>query len=173
MPKTYNLTDSQILQIARLCVQEQGSLDGVKAEASIMANLLELHYQKKYGDDIYSFVRNSGWFSKAAYWMDNGSAGSASVSAVIDVLCNGNRVLPTYIDEHDCKSDIVTATNNGVPIDKYDNSKYIPHVTRIKNRYGSWYTFYCFPASGSDPFGYTGEPIEAEVDDNCVYVKVE
>ncbi len=167
MAKTYELTDSQLLQIARLCVQEQGSFDGIKAEASIMANLFEK--QSKY-DTLYEYVRYGGWFSKAAYWMDNGSASSASVSAVREVLREGHRTLPTYIDEHDCMSDIVKVTNNGVGIDKYDRSQYIPNVTRIKNRYGAWYTFYCFPASNSDPFGYTGKPIEE--DDNCVYVEV-
>ena len=135
MAKAYDLTDSQILQIARLCVQEQGSFDGVKAEASIMANLFEK--QSKY-DSLYEYVRHSGWFSRAAYWMDNGSASDASASAVRDVLCNGNRTLPTYVDEHDSMGDIVKVTNNGVGIDKYDRSQYIPNVTRIKNRWNSW-----------------------------------
>lgn len=64
MAKTYELTDSQLLQIARLCVQEQGSFEGIKAEASIMANLFEK--QSKY-DALYEYVRYGGWFSRAAY----------------------------------------------------------------------------------------------------------
>lgn len=39
--KRYNLTETQLKKIARLCVQEQGSVEGAKAEASLMANLLE------------------------------------------------------------------------------------------------------------------------------------
>ena len=52
--KTYNLSEDKIRQIARLCVQEQGTIKGVRAEASLMANLLETNsgYKKKYGDDV-------------------------------------------------------------------------------------------------------------------------
>ena len=39
--KYTDLTDSMILKIARLCNQEQGNLNGVRAEASLMANQLE------------------------------------------------------------------------------------------------------------------------------------
>ena len=36
----YKLTATQLQKIANLCVQEQGSMDGVKAEASLMARPL-------------------------------------------------------------------------------------------------------------------------------------
>ena len=51
--KKYKLSESQLTQIARLCVQEQGCIAGVKAEASLMANQLETspHRQKQYGTD--------------------------------------------------------------------------------------------------------------------------
>ena len=51
--KKYNLTETQIKKLARLCVQEQGSVAGVKAEASLMANLLETSPSRmaKYGTD--------------------------------------------------------------------------------------------------------------------------
>ena len=56
--KKYKLSESQLTQIARLCVQEQGYIAGVKAEASQAANLLETNalYRNKYGSDIYSFI---------------------------------------------------------------------------------------------------------------------
>ena len=38
--KKYKLTQVQLQGLANLCVQEQGSLDGARAEASLMANLL-------------------------------------------------------------------------------------------------------------------------------------
>ena len=46
----YNLTETQLLHIARLCQQEQGTVTGAKAEASLMANQLETSAsrQKKY-----------------------------------------------------------------------------------------------------------------------------
>ena len=49
--KKYPLTDTQLLKIARLCVQEQGNIDGIRAEASLMANQLETstYRQKTYG----------------------------------------------------------------------------------------------------------------------------
>lgn len=155
--KQYNLSEDELIRIARLCKQEQGSLAGAKAEASLGANLLETHsnYQNKYGSDIYSFMRNSGWFYKAAYFMDNGEAPEKYVEGIRDVLVNGNRTLPLGVDEHDCLSDIRSVSNDGVEFDKRNRNGYIPNKTWIVNTLGSQYTFYCFPATGSDPFGYT------------------
>ena len=154
--KKYNLTTTQVKKLARLCVQEQGSMDGIRAEASLMANLLETSEsrQKKYGTNgagLYNWVRYGGWFYKAAYFMDEGSASDKQIEAVRDVLVNGNRTLPQYIDEHDCFSDIKTISTGEVR----NRSDYIKNVTIVKNKMGSTWTFYCFPASGSDPFGYT------------------
>lgn len=159
--KTYDLTYVQIQKLANLCKQEQGSVEGAKAEASLMANILETqsYYKNKYGNDIYSFARNSGWFSKAAYWMDNGDASSTYSIAIQDVLVNGNRTLPQFVDEHDCLADIKSATNNGKPINIHDRSAYKQDVTIIKNRYGSTYTFWSFPTPYGDPFGYTNKTL--------------
>lgn len=152
--KKYSLTASQIKKIANLAVQENGE-KAVSDEVSLMANLFEL--QTKY-TDIYSYIRNGGWFSRAAYWMDNGKASNAAIAKTKDVLVNGNRTLPAYVNEHDCFSDITSVTNNGKSFAKTDRSQYKQGVTVIKNRYGSTYTFYCFPeGSNTDPFGYTAE----------------
>lgn len=150
----YNLTAEQVQGIANLAKQEQGSIEGARIEVCLMANLLEgsEYYKSKYGTDIYKFVRNSGWFSRAAYWMDNGDAGEGYRRIVRDILIDGKRVAPPYINEHDCFSDIKTAT--GVS-KKTDRSQYHPGATEIRNVYGSEYTFWCFPTSASDPFGYT------------------
>lgn len=164
---TYNLTDEQIKKIARLCTQEQGTLPGIRAEASLAANLLETNktYARKYGADVYSFMRSSGWFAKAAYWMDFGSASTSAIEAVRDVLVNGNRFFPgNFIDEHDCFSDIVSAKNFGETINRRDRSAYIQDVTVVKNRFGSTYTFYCFPDEYTDPFGYTSQERRAAAD---------
>lgn len=160
--KKYKLTDEQVLQIARLCNQEQGSIVGARAEASLMANQLETSpaRQKKYGTDgdgLYNWVRNGGWFYRAAYYMDNGKASAAQVSAVREVLCDGERTLPQYVDEHDSILDIRSVTNNGKAISPKQTADYIPNVSVIKNNMGSTWTFYSFPAIGSDPFGYTSE----------------
>lgn len=156
--KKYPLTDTQLLKIARLCVQEQGNIDGIRAEATLMANQLETstYRQKTYGTGaagLYAWVRNGGWFYRAAYYMDNGGASAAQIEAVRDVLVRGNRFFPQYVDEHDCLSDIKSISTGSV----YTKGDYIKHKTIIKNRMGSTYTFYCFPAPGCDPFGYTAE----------------
>ena len=151
--KKYSLSSNEIVKIARLCNQEQGGITGVKAEASQGANLLETneYYRNKFGGDIYNFFRKSQWYSRSEYWMDYGTASEAQIAAVRDVLCNGNRIFPWYVDEHDCISDIRSISTG----DKNDKSDYISGKTIIKNAYGSTYTFYSFPASGCDPFGYT------------------
>lgn len=153
----YNLTDSQLQKIANLCKQEQGTWQGAAAEATLASNILRTsdYYRNKYGNDIYSFMRLSGWFYKAAYYMDNGDASGEYVRIIKDVLVNGNFTLPLGVNEHDCFSDIKWARNGDVYINKKDRSSYIPNVTRIRNTMGSEYTFYSFPAPGSDPFGYT------------------
>ena len=84
--------------------------------------------------------------------MDHGTASAAQIAAVKDVLVNANRTLPQYVDEHDCISPDIISISTG---DKSDRSDYIKGKTIIRNRYGSTYTFYCFPAAGCDPFGYT------------------
>ena len=152
----YALTDDQLVKIARLCKQEQGTVVGAKAEASLMANQLETSASRrnKYGtgaDGLYNWVRNGGWFAKAAHWMDNGNVSDAILAGVKDVLVNGNRTLPQYVDEHDCLSDIESISTGEVK----DKSAYVQGKTVVKNVYGSTWTFWCFPDSSSDPFGYT------------------
>lgn len=153
--KKYSLTDTQVRGLAALCLQEQGCLKGVMAEASLMCNLFEK--QKKY-IKLVDYVLYGGWFAKAETYYNKGvnkSVGSKYDEAVRKVICEGLRVLPSYVDEHDCFSDIKSATNNSVSITKTNRSSYKKDVTKIKNCYGSSYTFYCFPDSTCDPFGYT------------------
>ena len=148
MYKKYDLTAGEIKGLANLALQEQGSIDGACAELSLMANRFER--QSKY-PTLYEYVRKSDWFSSAAYWMDNGGAGSIYQLYTRYVLCEGLRTLPAHIDEHDCFSDISSISTGGVR----ERYAYQRDQTVIRNDYGSRYTFYCFPDSGSDPFGYT------------------
>lgn len=154
--KKYFLSEEKLVKIARLCVQEQGSIAGIKAEASLMCNQLETDAarQKKYGTDgdgLYNWVRNGKWFYKAAYFMDNGNATQKQINAVRSVIVKGERTLPQYIDEHDCISDISSISTG----DKRNRGDYIKGRTIIKNDFGSRYTFWCFPDAFCDPFGYT------------------
>lgn len=151
MSKRYDLSASQLKAVANLCHQEQGSVKGAAAEASLMCNRFE-NFGRSYGS-LYNYVRTCGWFAKAAYHMDNGSSSDELVAAVRDVICNGNRTLPDHIDEHDCLSDIESISTGRV----YDRSAYVRGKTLIVNTYGARYTFWCFPDAGCDPFGYTGK----------------
>lgn len=149
-----NLKQNELVHLARLCVQEQGGSEaGVKGEASLMMNLA-----RKHGRNVYEYVLNSGWFSKARYWMENGHATQEQVDWVADVLINGNSTLPPYVDEHDCFSDIAWISTGAVR----DRSAYIKDITVIRNRYGATYTFYCFLHEHSDPFGYTSKPADTD-----------
>ena len=167
---TYSLNDNQVKAIAKLCNQEQGTVEGAAAEASLMANRYELYGGGKEGDagQLYQYIRTSGWWANAANFMDNGNADEKVISAVKSVLVDGKRVLPKYVDEHDCISDISSATNDGKSINLDNRSEYVSNKTIIKNSYGSTYTFYSFPAHASDPFGTTlSESKRNELGDFC------
>ena len=162
----YNLSDSQLRALTALALHEQGTAKGAAAEASLMANRFELH-GSKYGsgaDGLVNYVRSSGWFAHASSHMaDTGIVTSSALAAVKSVLVDGKRTLPGYVDEHDCFSDISSISTGSVR----DRSAYKPFVTIIKNRYTSTYTFYSFPDSNSDPFGYTSEENRKRIGDDC------
>ena len=171
----YNLTESELEDIAKICQQEQGSAAGAAAEASLMANRYELYYSdsSKYSD-FHDFVLTCGWWAPANNGTyKNTNLKSDVLNAVREVLIMGNRTLPLYIDEHDCwfcnsrtcangnKGDICYLELNGKTIsDKSsiksrDSSIYVSGQTVLKTIYDATYTFYSFPTSSSDPFGYT------------------
>lgn len=103
---------------------------------------------------MLDWVYGCGWWSKKN---QSGTCADQSIlNAVRDVIVNGNRTLPLWIDEHDMfRGDISSASNDGQIINKSERSAYIQDKTVIHNKYGATYTFYCFPTPTSDPFGYT------------------
>jgi len=166
----FSLSDGQVTSLAALASQEQGTPKGAAAEASLMANLFELK-GSTYGtgaDGLINYVRNGGWFAKADHYMQNpNNVDQTTIDAVRKVLVEGKRTLPAYVDEHDCFSDIVSATNNGAAINVSDRSAYQKNVTAVHNIYKSDYTFYSFPDTASDPFGYTSEDNRTKLGDDC------
>lgn len=160
----YALTDEQVAQIASLAYHEQGTVKGAAAEASLMANLFEIKGSSygKGAKGLYNYVRNSGWFAHAAEYMDNKDASEEIISAVKSVLVDGKRTLPGYVDEHDTLTDIKWVKTDGEKISVDDKNSYVKNESKIKNTYGSKYTFYSFPDDNSDPFGYTSEEIREE-----------
>ncbi len=122
--QTFKLTDEQIEKIAALCISEQGANKaGVAGEASVMANIYEKSGKNYSG--FYDFVMNSGWWGKQDRINKKVNERKKEltpelISATKDVLINGNRTLPLYIDEHDCwfcanhyKNDKLVYCNNG------------------------------------------------------------
>ncbi len=171
---TYAFTDDQLRRIASMCYAENGSSeDAIRAEASLMANLYERsgnggpgntagfieYIQRKPGSPEY------GWFSTYYIYSQTPTinTGDSYFNAVKDVLVNGNRYFPPYVDEHDWLGDIISVSNNGQSFDPYDRSQYIKDVTVIKNNSGATYTFYCFPDSQSDPFGYISKNTNSDI----------
>ncbi len=171
----YNLSDDELRGLCGVARAEQGSIKGAKAEASLMANLYELlsSNSRYYHNGIYNYVRNSGWFANAARHMEMGCS-NEYLSAVRDVLINGNRTLPFYINEHDCfnciashacgsvsKGDICKINTDGVDYTTMNEitnrSNYVRNNTKVYTYYygGGYWTFYSFPEKNSDPFGYT------------------
>ena len=157
----YDLTDKELNAIAYVCSREQGTPKGAAAEASLMANKYELEKSKK---GLYKYLYDSTWFRDIKSRMDKANSikvDSKIKLAVKDVLVNGNRTLPLYIDEHDYFGDIGKIKVNGhtyTSSSEIKNRKnYIKDKTVIYNNMTSTYIFYTFPDENNkdcDPFGY-------------------
>lgn len=168
MSKKYSLTETQIRHLAIICYREQGAnIAGVKACASHMCNYYEGYQTKKYSNP-YDCTIKSGWYGKESFnleWLAyHQNVPQTVVNAVRSVIVDGNRTLPEYVDEYDCLTDVSKASNNGVSFPPEDRTKYVKDVTKIKNRYGSEYTFHCFPDGSDgycDAFGYINKPTSA------------
>ena len=181
----YNLTDLQLRHLAIICDREQGkNIAGVKACASQMCNYYEKWQSKKY-KSIYECVFASGWYrdktTNTEWVAEHPNVSAEVIDAVRDVMVNGHRTLPNFVDEYDQLQDVAIVVNDGVShTDKayiLNRNNYVKDKTRIRNAYAKdpndWYTFYCFPdgVSGScDAFGYITKPANAGPDPS-IYTK--
>ena len=181
----YELTEFQLIEIANLCGREQGHSNpaGAAAEASLMANLFEERGSKyaamfpdSSADALYYYVslpvNQGGWWADAKRFMSERKSTPEVIEAVRDVLVNGNRTLPKYVNSHDCfdcnrdkicpsgvRGDICQVILNGVTYTSLeqmrDKNHFVPHKTQVVNVYGSGKkTFYSFPSAAGDPFSY-------------------
>lgn len=89
--------------------------------------------------------------------MKKNDAPKSIIADVKQVLVNGKRILPEYVDEHDYIYDIVKVTNNGKEFKRKKRKLYRHDITQIKNKFGTKYYFYSFPDKYSDAFGYTSK----------------
>ena len=154
---TYKLSDRQIKGVANIVGHEQSGKAGRLAEASLIVNRTDISGKKKKPADIVKTV-TSGWFANGSSRYNNpGNPGKTAINAVKEVIVNGKRTLPRYVDEHDCFSDIGSVTTSGKSVSKTNRKAYKSHKTTVKNHMGSTYTFYSFPDKASDPFGYTSK----------------
>lgn len=174
----YKLSDYQLRHLAIICYREQGSNDaGVRACASHMCNYFERHQRKNF-KDVYECTFASGWYwSKArneAWVAAHPDVPTSVIDAVRDVIVNGNRNIPEYVDEYDCLADIAMIINDGKSYTRekdkayiMNRANYIKDKTIIQNVYAEGvhdrYTFYCFPdgiGGSCDAFGYISKPAE-------------
>lgn len=165
--------EEDLKAVAALCQGEQGSAEGAAAEASLVANLYLREGKTDYsGSALRSWLRNYEWFaSDTRAMMDNPNPQADILAAVKAVLVDGKHTLPKYVDEHDCVDppDIGSISTGSDPKDR---SAYKAHETicyQNPERFeepGQW-TFYCFPAEGSDPFGYSDPSKREEYGDDC------
>ena len=176
--KKYDLTDEQLRGIlAMIKAENGGTMNAVKFEASIMANVFE-----KYGpglgepataDGLVHYLKRSphtesGWFNSFNdYNVNFTDYTQEEFDAVKDILKNGNRTLPPQILEHDSFGDIKSIEVNGQKYTDHDNiyklENYVSGKTRIV-AIGDPYIFYSFAnpdgtkASDSSENGGTGDP---------------
>ena len=164
----YNLDEAQLKGVANILQNEQSGIKGRYAEASLMANLLDAKDESRATasalEEYLTKPPGKNWFAHGRKRYNEGKAGEANIEdtalkAAIDIFNNGKRTMPRYINEHDCFSDI-SSTNP--EIDKKNKSAYVPNVTKVKNKYGSTWTFYSFPDNKADPFGYTSEELRSK-----------
>ena len=147
---------------------EQGSLDGVAAELSLLLNLYERRHPGA-GDvsiqEIAKWATECGWFAHASRRWEK--TATPEYLAVARNVLGGNRVMPSNIVEHDCMEDLAYIETNGVRYSPYQRDKYVSGVTvcyqavvhehngrKFGFRHPTHWVFYSFPAAKSDPFGW-------------------
>ena len=172
----YNLSEQQLKGAANIIQNEQGGIQGRYAEASLMANQVDMKDDSRANAENLIKHLKGGWFAKGATRYEEGFNGSAKIepsalAAATDVFNNGKRTLPRYVDEHDCFADLAIINGKSTGLTKgmgfqarakntpswaKDRSMYTLGMP-IKNVYGSDWKFSLFPDDKSDPFGYISD----------------
>ena len=164
----YDLTDEQIQEIAKLAYHEQNTPRGAATIVSFMANMFELK-GKKYGEGaegLYNCIKNSGWFTNLENVNDTKKIPDKIIDVVKNVLVDGKRTLPGYIDQVDIYEDIKSAENEDGKISLEDRDLYEKHEIKLKNKEDVEYTFYSFLSSTSNViYGYTSDDKREEIGD--------
>lgn len=167
----YSLTDDQIRELARMAYSEfSNGIVGQKMVLSQMANLYE--YKKKInscvsGKTFYEYITRTdscGWYGTASSAKDTSIKVSTELfNAAKDILVNGNRYLPLYIEEFDWfPNQIKNPLSN---IDSYKRG-----ITAVENTSNAKGTFWCMSKSAYDAnlFYYSSDSYNRCMkDENC------
>lgn len=177
----YNYSDDELRKLAAVAATENGgTIESLKHEMSLMANLFESGRGKNYSS-VLDYVINGGWFGSSKGSISGDSASAEQLEAARDVFNNGNRTLPPEVDEHDCIDcgsygfDITSIEVSGKTITDSSGllkaENYVKNETILHNKYGATYTFYTWadPSNPvrSDPMGYTNSSISCDPNNTC------
>ena len=125
--KTYDLTDEQINQISILCQRlASDDLNEVAAEASLLANRYELYGSSSdtSGDALLNYMISSKyWGTDSSDYMKDRDVNTTASYVVRDVLMQGHRALPLYVDERQFVSDR-SSYKDGDMVTKTDGTTY-------------------------------------------------
>lgn len=138
----FSLSDTQLERLSvlgqRLCGDD---LLSNAFEASLMANRYDLYGN---GGDFFDYILDCGYWGGDArdYATDEDYEADADVADVFrDVLVNGHRQFPGYVDEH-------------APVG--DSSLYEKDVSLVEKIDGSTFRFFATPKAGGDlAYGYS------------------
>lgn len=150
--KKYNLTDQQKRKLAGMIIGEYGADEaGMKAVASQMANNYEKYrylYKKcATTRTLYEYVINSekGCLHYATYNKPE-SSNATALKVVEDVIVNGNRTLPLYVDEFDMFPNDINTFGEV----RKKSSQYVQGVTEVNGCYGGKGIFWCMAQNPGD-----------------------
>ena len=172
------LSDKEIEKLTAACYNEQGTLEGVIYEASLLARLCD---EGSWGHDPITVIQST-WFHPTTHQSYReckpyygGTVTQEMIDAVKKILRGGERILDC--DEHDNFGDIKKIVTNGVvytsKADIKNRDNYIPGETLIYNGKNSVYRFITFavaPGIPGDPFGTKDLNVKLvfDDDDNCL-----
>lgn len=149
---TYGLTDSQVKTIAMLCQRAAGNnIALVAAEASLLANRYELYGDGNGNSDgayIVKFMKECGyWGEDVNGYIRENEADQTACFVVRDVLINGHRIFPRYVDE---RVDRVGVSMTSTP------GMFIQNETEVFKHDGTIFWFYSFVSTEQNlMYGYT------------------
>lgn len=147
----YSLTQKQKEKLAAMAYGEDSySMTGLRSVISHMANLYE---SKKWSGAIsaktsfYDYITTTEWYSiNTRNRKYKASKMSYIIPVIDDILVNGRRTIPLYVDEFDLfPNDIRNAKNVG---------SYVKGKTLYNNKYGAKnVTFWCFSLNSNGNSG--------------------